>query len=43
LTYHLASGRMLIPLGIVDLRYELTFRLKSQNSPSSSLIAREKS
>jgi cytochrome P450 PksS len=31
------------PDGIADSRYELTFRLKSQNSPSSSLIAMEKS
>ena len=29
--------------GIADSRYELTFRLKSQNSPSSGLIAMKKS
>jgi len=29
--------------GVADSRYESTFRLKSQNSPSSGLIARSKS
>ena len=42
LTSHLAIGIMLIN-GIADSRYELIFRLKSQNLPSSRLIARSKS
>ena len=29
--------------GVADSRYESTFRLKLQNSPSSGLIAMEKS